>query len=130
MGMDHTSFSKMLVYTLTNGTPWVKSVGFSVFLLGLLMVIGGLSGLRPLTMVGAVLALTVGGMWIGLVTHHYNTPHFPNSYYLDPVRLPWSSLRPGAWMTIGGAGLGLLCTFLPWGWNPVFARAVDPRIRW
>jgi hypothetical protein len=119
MGMDHTSLSKVLVYTLVIGTPVVRSVGFSVVLLGILMVIGGWSGLRIFTVLGAVLALAVGAMWIGLVTHHYNTPQLPNSYYLNPAKLPWSDLRQRAWLTTSGAVLGLLCTFVPSGWNPV-----------
>jgi hypothetical protein len=126
MGMDHTSFSKMLVYTFANERPYVKSVGFTVLLLGALMVIGGLSGLRVFTVLGGVLALGVAGMWIGLTTHHYNTPQLPNSYYLNPAHLPWSDLRAGAWLTICGAALGVLSTFVLPGWKPVVHRA----IRW
>ena len=34
MGMDHTSFSGMLVYSFANGNPFWKSVGFVVLVLG------------------------------------------------------------------------------------------------
>jgi hypothetical protein len=112
----------MLVYTLVNGHAYVKSVGFVILVLGLLIVIGGLSGRRILTVLGAVLALAVAGMWIGLTAHHYNTPHGPNSYYLNPAHLPWSDLRLGAWITIGGALFGLLSAFVLRGWTPAFRR--------
>jgi hypothetical protein len=75
MGMDHTSFSGMLVYSLANGNPFRKSVGFVVLVLGGLMVIGALAGLRTLTVLAALLALAAAGMWIGLVVHHYNAPN-------------------------------------------------------
>jgi len=112
MGMDHTSFSGMLVYSFANGSPFWKSVGFVVLVLGGLMAIGALAGLRMLTVLAAVLALGAAGMWIGLIVHHYNTPNLPNAHYLNPANLPWSDLREGAWLTIAGAVLGLLSAFL------------------
>jgi hypothetical protein len=112
MGMDHTSFSKMLVYSFANGSPFWKSAGFAVLVLGVLMVIGALAGLRTLTVLAAVLALAGAGMWIGLIVHHYNTPNLPDAHYLNPANLPWSDLREGAWLTIVGAVLGLLSAFL------------------
>jgi hypothetical protein len=112
MGMDHTSFSNMLVYSFANGNPFWKSVGFVVLVLGVLMAIGALAGLRTLTVLAALLALAAAGMWIGLTVHHYNTPNLPNAHYLNPANLPWSDLREGAWLTIAGAVLGLLSAFL------------------
>lgn len=111
IGMDHTSFSGMLVYAFANGNPFWKSVGFVVLVLGMLMAIGALAGLRTLTVLAAVLALAAAGMWIGLIVHHYNTPNLPNAHYLNPANLPWSDLRAGAWLTIAGAVLGLLGAF-------------------
>lgn len=118
LGVDHTAFSKMLVYAWVDA-PFGKSVGFAVLVFGTLMVIGGLSGLRIFTAFGAVLALAAGGMWIGLVAHHFDTPKFPNSYYLNPTHLPWSNLCAGAWITICASGLGLLSTVLLRGWTAV-----------
>jgi hypothetical protein len=112
MGMDHTSLSGMLVYSFVNVNPFWKSVGFVVLVLGVLMAIGALVGLRTLTVLAAVLALGAAGMWIGLIVHHYNTPNLPNAHYLNPAGLPWSDLREGAWLTIAGAVLGLLSAFL------------------
>jgi hypothetical protein len=123
MGLDHTSFSQMLVYTLATRTPSVRSVGFALLVLGFAMVIGALSGLRILTALAALVALAAGGMWLALVVHHFNAPQQPNSYSLDPAHLPWSQLRAGAWLTLGGALVGLLSTLVPGGWTRILGRA-------
>jgi hypothetical protein len=112
----------MLVYTLATRAPYVRSVGFVLLVLGISIVIGALSGLRILTGLSAIVALATGCMWIGLVVHHFNTPQLPNSYALDPAHLPWSALRAGAWLTLGGAFLALLSTLVPGGWTRVLAR--------
>jgi hypothetical protein len=111
MGMDHTSLPKMLVYSFAHtASPWA-SVGLAVLVLGLLMTTGALTGLRTVVGLAAFLALAAAYMWIGLVTHHYNTPSMPNSHYANPVNLPWADLRIGAWLTISGAVLGLVSAF-------------------
>jgi hypothetical protein len=114
--MDHTSLSRMLNYSLADDHTYLKSVGFVMLLLGVLMVLGGLSGLRVLTAIGALLALVTAAIWIGLVAHHFNGPHLPNRYYVNPTHLPWSALRVAAWVTIGGASVGFLSTLVPRGW--------------
>jgi hypothetical protein len=108
MGMNHTSFSGMLVYTLRSGVSYWKSVGFVVLILGTLIAIGALTGLRTLTALAAVLTLGAAATWIGLIAHHYNTPNLPNSHYLNPANLPWSDLSAGAWLTIFAAALALI----------------------
>jgi hypothetical protein len=112
MGMSHTSLSRMLVWSFANGSSFWKSAGFAVLVLGVLMVIGALTGLRTLVVLTALLALVAAGMWIGLITHHYNTPNLPNVHYANPANLAWSDLRAGAWLTICGGVLGLLSAFL------------------
>lgn len=111
MGMDHTSLSQMLVYSAVHVNSFWKSAGFVVVVLGVLMAIGALAGPRTLTVLAAAASLAAAGMWIGLIEHHYVTPDLPNSHYLNPAYLPWSSLREGAWLTILGALLGLLSAF-------------------
>jgi hypothetical protein len=111
MGIAHTALSRMLDYSFAiTGSFWT-SAGFAVVVLGLLMVIGALAGLRTLTVVAALLALGASGMWIGLVVHHYNTPNLPNVHYANPANLPWTALLPGAWLAITGGVLGLLSAF-------------------
>jgi hypothetical protein len=111
MAIDHTSLRQMLVYSFADVNPFWKSVGVVVLVLGVLMVIGALAGLRTLTVLAALPELAVAGMWIGLIVHHYNTPNLPNVHYANPANLPWSDLREGAWLTITGAVLGLLSAF-------------------
>lgn len=111
MGMAHTSLAKMLVYSLANRSPYWHSAGFAILVLGAAMLAGALAGLRTVVVLAAVLALGAAGMWIGVVVHHYNTPDLPNIHYANPINLPWSDLREGAWLTIGGAVLGLVSAF-------------------
>lgn len=111
LGMDHTSLRLMLVYTYSGAVPFWKSVGLAVLVLGVLMIIGAITGVRTLTIVAALLALAAAGMWIGLVAHHFSTPNLPNSHYLNPANLPWAGLRSGAWLTIAGTVLGLVGSF-------------------
>jgi hypothetical protein len=110
-GMTHTSLSRMLVYTYTATSSFWTSAAFAVLVLGFLVVIGGLAGLRTLTVIAALLTLAASGMWIGVVVHHYNTPSLPNVHYANPLNLPWSDLRAGAWLTISAATLGLITAF-------------------
>ena len=111
LGMGHTSLRQMLVYSFADVTTFWKSVAFAVLILGAAMVIGALTGLRTLAVLAGLLALGAGGMWIGLVVHHFNTPGLPNSHYLNPANLPWAQLREGAWLTIAGAAGGLVSAF-------------------
>lgn len=111
LGMDHTSFRQMLVYSFADVTSFWESVSFAVLVLGVLMVIGALTGVRTLAVLAGLLALAAAGMWIGLVVHHFNTPGLPNSHYLNPANLPWADLREGAWLTTTGAVLGLVSAF-------------------
>jgi hypothetical protein len=122
LGMDHTSLSRMLVYTWDNDAPFIRSVALPVMVYGALMVVGGLLGMRIFTVFGSVLALGTGGMWIGLAAHHFSTPRLPNSYYLNPLHIPWSTLHFGAWLSICGAGLGLFSTLVLPGWNPALKK--------
>lgn len=111
MGMSHTSFSRMLVYSFADVGSFAKSAGFAVLLLGVVMVIAGVAGVRTVAVLAGLLALGVAGMWIGLVVHHFNTPGLPNSHYLNPANLPWADLRAGAWLAIIGAVTGLVSAF-------------------
>lgn len=111
LGMNHTSLARMLVWNYANGGSFWKSAGFAVLVLGVLIVIGALAGLRTLVVIAALLALGAAGMWIGLVVSHYNSPALPNLHYANPADLPWSDLRAGAWLTILGAVLGLVSAF-------------------
>ena len=110
-GMMHTSLSRMLVYSYTATSSFWTSAAFAVIVLGFLVAIAGLAGLRTLAVIAALLTLAASGMWIGVVVHHYNTPSLSNVHYANPVNLPWSDLRTGAWLTISAAAVGLVSAF-------------------
>jgi hypothetical protein len=111
LGMDHTSFGQMLVYSFARVASFWQSPGFAVLVLGAVMVIAALTGMRTLAVVAGLLALVAAGMWIGVVVHYFNTPGLPNSHYLNPANLPWAQLREGAWLAIIGGILGLVAAF-------------------
>lgn len=111
MGMNHTSLARMLTYSFANVNMFWESAGFAVLVLGLLIVVGALAGVRTLAVLAGLAALAAAGMWIGLATHHFNTPDLPDSYYRNPAHLPWADLREGAWLTITGAACGLVSAF-------------------
>jgi hypothetical protein len=107
MGMAHTPLAWMLVYSFAHADSFWRSAAFAIFILGVVMVIGALAGVRTLAVLTGLLALAGAGMWTGLVVHYFNTPALPNSHYLNPANLPWADLRAGAWLTISSAALGL-----------------------
>jgi hypothetical protein len=111
MGMTHTSLARMLVYSFAHVDSFWRSAAFATFILGVVMVIGALAGVRTLAVLAGLLALAGAGMWTGLVVHHFNTPGLQNSHYLNPANLPRADLRAGAWLTITGAALGLVSAF-------------------
>ena len=49
------------------------------------------------TVAGATVGMAVGGLWLGLISSAY-----------DPVSLPWSDLRLGAFLGLGGVILALV----------------------
>jgi len=107
LGISQTSLSKMLVYSYVNAESYTKSAGFAVLLLGAVLFISAAFGIRTFVALSAVLTLAAGDMWIGLVVHNFNTPDLPNIHYVISANLPWADLRIGAWLTLGGAVLGL-----------------------
>lgn len=108
LGVNQTSLSHMLTYMFVSNENTVHSVGFVIRVLGIIMIIGAILGLRMITWLASLLAVALGIMWFGLVVHYFNTPGLPNIYYLNPLHLPWADLRLGAWLALAGAVLGLL----------------------
>jgi len=110
LGMDHVSLAKMLVWTYTASSLWT-SVGFAVLILGVLIVIGAVTGLRSVVVLGALLVLGTAGTWIALVVSHFNPPGPSVLHSVNPADLPWSDLRTGALLTIFGATAALVSAF-------------------
>jgi hypothetical protein len=108
LGVEHTGIGRLFVYKFTNDSSFTNSVGIAMLLLASIMVIGALTQLRFLIVLGAVAALGMAGMWIAVISHHFLTPHLPNIHDLNPAHLAWGDLRAGAWLALGGAALGVL----------------------
>ncbi len=99
-GLTHTSVKGLFLWSFRNASPFSHSVGVVVLVLGVLLIIAGVLGLRLLTAVFALLALAVGGAWLALYAHAYSS-----------VGLTYSQLRPGAWLTLLGALVALITAF-------------------
>jgi hypothetical protein len=96
-GITHTSLTGLFHWSYQTSSPFLRSFGLAVVVAGVLVLIGGLIASRALAALFSLIALAAGGLWIGLNATHYN-----------PVNLPYSDLRVGAWLTIGGGLAGLI----------------------
>lgn len=90
-GIMHTSLAGLFHWTYQNSSPFGPSFAIAVVACGLLVLAGAVAGSRLLTGFFSALALAAGGLWIGLNAAHYS-----------PISLPYSDLRPGAWLTLAG----------------------------
>jgi hypothetical protein len=88
-------------WSYENSSPFLRSFGAVIVLAGFLVLVGGLVGSRFVTGLFSVLALAAAGLWIALNAKHYK-----------PTDLPYSDLRAGAWLTVGGGLIGLISAFL------------------
>ena len=86
---------------LTLESSALSSVGLIVSLGGLILIVGGLSASRIVTLVGALVTLGACVVWLFRI----------NEFYDVPVNL-LGELRLGAWIAIGGALLSIALIFL------------------
>ena len=98
-GITHTSVMGLFHWSY-QASPFLRSFGLVTVVAGIVVVIGALIGSRVLTALFSLLALAAAGLWIGLNATHYN-----------PVDMPYSDLRVGAWLTVGGGLAGLISAF-------------------
>ena|SRR5258708_10520262 len=96
-GIAGTSLTGLLHWSYQPCHSFVSSFAFAVDVAGVLVFVGGLLASRLVAGVFSFLALVAAGLWIALNASHYS-----------PVNLPAADLRSGAWLTIGGAVLGLV----------------------
>lgn len=96
-GISGTSLSSLLHWSYQPCHSFVNSFGFAVVVAGAGVFLGGLLASRFLASLFSFLALAGAGLWLALNASHYS-----------PVNLTAADLRVGAWLTIGGAVVGLL----------------------
>ena len=99
-GITHTSITGLFRWSYQNAAPFVSSFALAVVVAGALVAIGGFVASRLLASLFSVLALAAAGLWIGLNASHYRT-----------IEFPYSDLRAGAWLVVGGGLIGLLTSF-------------------
>jgi len=95
--LTHTSVTGLVHWGYHDASPFTRSVAIVVLVLGVLVVLCGVFGLRLLAGLFCLLALAAGGAWLYLYASRYST-----------VNLPYSDLRAGAWLTLIGGFVGLI----------------------
>jgi hypothetical protein len=98
-GIGHTSIAKMFRWSYETSS-FVGSFGLVLLVAGVLVLVSGLLAARVAAAVFSFIALVVAGLWIALNANHFN-----------PVDMPYSELRVGAWLAIGGGLVGLIGAF-------------------
>jgi hypothetical protein len=99
-GITHTSITGLFHWSYRHSGSFLGSFGIVVAVAGALVFIGGFVASRLLAGLFALIALAAAGLWVGLDASHYHTSD-----------LPYSDLRLGAWLAIGGGLVGLIGSF-------------------
>jgi len=98
-GITHTSITGLFHWSYQH-SRLLLSFAVVVAAIGVLVFLGGLVASRVLAGLFAFAALAAAGLWIGLDANHYHSSD-----------LPYSDLRLGAWLVIGGGLIGLIGSF-------------------
>jgi small-conductance mechanosensitive channel len=99
IGINHTSLTGLLHWSDQHTNSFVKSFAIVIVVAGVLIVIGGLFGWAVPAALFSAIAFIAGGLWLGL----YASDH-------SSAKLQFSSLGTGAFLTIGGSLIALICT--------------------
>ena len=100
-GIRHTSITGLFHWMYQTTPSFLHSFAVVVVGAGALVFIGGLVANRFMGVLFSLVTLAAAGLWIGLNASHYHT-----------TDLPYSDLRYGAWLVIGGGLIGLIFSFL------------------
>jgi hypothetical protein len=99
-GIRHTAISGVLHWSYQPTGLFTHSFAMVVLVAGALVFVGGVLASRLLAGPFSLIALAASTAWLGLYATHYN-----------PVNLPYSDLRLGAWLALVGSLVGLLSSF-------------------
>jgi hypothetical protein len=100
-GIRHTSITGLFHWTYQTTPSFLHSFAVVVVGAGALVFIGGLVASRFIGVLFSLVTIVAAGLWIYLDAHHYHT-----------TDLPYSDLRLGGWLVIGGGLIGLIFSFL------------------
>ena len=99
-GITHTSITGLFHWSYQATASFLHSFALAVVVCGALVVIGALVASRLVAGLFSLLALAAAGLWIALNAKHYQA-----------TNLPFSNLRIGAWLVIGGGLIGFIASF-------------------
>lgn len=99
-GITHTALAGVLRWSYQYSAMFTRSFAMVVVVAGGLVFVGGVFASQQLASLFSFIALAASGVWIGLYATHYH-----------PAGLPYTDLRLGAWLAIGGSLIGLMCSF-------------------
>lgn len=99
-GIGHTAIAGVTHWNYQHTPSFDHSFAVVVAVAGGLVFVGGLLASELVASLFSFIALAASGAWIGLNATHYS-----------PVSLPYTDLRNGAWLAIGGSLLGLVSSF-------------------
>lgn len=97
LDLTDTAASSLGDFTYVSAESFPGSAAMVVLVAGLVVALGAMFGSWLVTVAGAVVGMAVGGLWLGLISSAY-----------DAVSLPWSDLRLGAFLGLGGVILALV----------------------
>ena len=100
-GITHTAVAGVLHWNYHYSSSFTRSFAMVVVLAGGLVFVGGVLASQQVASLFSFIALAASGVWIGLNASHYS-----------PTDLPYSDLRIGAWLAVGGSLIGLMSSFL------------------
>ena len=99
-GIEHTAVAGVLHWRYQSTSTFSSSFAMVVIVAGALVFIGGVLASQQFASLFSFIALAASGVWIGLNAARYS-----------PVALPYTDLRLGAWLAVGGSLIGLMCSF-------------------
>ncbi len=99
-GIQRTAIAGLVHWHYQSTSTFTLSFALIIVVSGALVFVGGIFASRLVAGLFSLVALAAAGVWIGLNTTHYN-----------PTSLPYTDLRLGAWLVIGGGLIGLISSF-------------------
>jgi hypothetical protein len=99
-GIEHTAVAGVLHWSYQSTSTFSSSFAMVVIVAGGLVFIGGVLASQQFASLFSFVALAASALWIGLNATHYR-----------PVSLPYTDLRLGAWLAVGGSLIGLMSSF-------------------
>ena len=99
-GIEHTAVAGTLHWHYQSTSTFSSSFAMVVIVAGALVFIGGVLASQQFASLFSFVALAASAVWIGLNATHYS-----------PVSLPYTDLRLGAWLAVGGSLVGLTSSF-------------------